>query len=74
MLALYLLQSALVHVNTLLMLQVLADPKGADTLTDADRRALSPLFWTHVKPYGRFELDMNRHADEQHLVTSTLTA
>nr|WP_275296299.1 hypothetical protein [Streptomyces sp. PAMC 26508] len=24
-------------------------------LTDADRRALSPLFWTHVNPYGRFE-------------------
>ena len=39
------------------MQQVLADPKWADTLTDADRRALSPLFWTHVNPYGRFELD-----------------
>ncbi|MEU0744433.1 Tn3 family transposase [Streptomyces sp. NPDC006134] len=59
MLALHLLRSALVHVNTLLMQQVLADPKWADTLTDADRRALSPLFWTHVNPYGRFELDMN---------------
>ncbi|WP_425577256.1 hypothetical protein [Streptomyces enissocaesilis] len=21
-------------------------------LTDADRRALSPRFWTHVNPYG----------------------
>ncbi|MDQ0994731.1 hypothetical protein [Streptomyces sp. V3I7] len=30
-------------------------------LTDADRRALSPLFWTHVNPYDRFELDMNSH-------------
>ncbi|GAA4803100.1 hypothetical protein [Streptomyces ziwulingensis] len=30
---------------------------------DADRRALSPLFWTHVNPYGRFELDMNSHLD-----------
>jgi hypothetical protein len=59
MLALHLLQSALVHVNTLLLQQVLADPKWADMLTDADRRALSPLFWTHVNPYGRFELDMN---------------
>lgn len=63
MLALHLLQSALVHVNTLLMQQVLADPKWADTLTDADRRALSPLFWTHVNLYGRFELDMNRRLD-----------
>ncbi|CAM5653604.1 transposase [Streptomyces griseorubiginosus] len=59
MLALDLLQSALVHVNTLLMQQILADPKWADILTDADRRALSPLFWTHVNPYGRFELDMS---------------
>lgn len=50
MLALHLLQSALVHVNTLLIQQVLADPNWADTLTDADRRALSPLFWTHVNP------------------------
>lgn len=59
MLALHLLQSAPVHVDTLLIRQVLDDPKWADTLTDADRRALSPLFWTHVNPYGRFEPDMN---------------
>ncbi|MDW8471510.1 Tn3 family transposase [Streptomyces scabiei] len=52
MLALHLLQSALVYVNTLLMQEVLADPKWADKLTDADRPALSPLFWTHesVRP------------------------
>ncbi|MFI1933047.1 Tn3 family transposase [Streptomyces sp. NPDC020330] len=47
------------HVNTLLMQQVLADSMWADSLTDADRRALSPLFWRHVNPYGRFELDMS---------------
>ncbi|WP_158512326.1 transposase (plasmid) [Streptomyces goshikiensis] len=63
MLALHLLQSALVHVNTLLMRQVLADPQWADKLTEADRRALSPLFWTHVNPYGSFELDMNSRLD-----------
>ncbi|OKI45013.1 transposase [Streptomyces sp. TSRI0281] len=64
MLALHLLQSSLVHVNTLLVQQVLADPKWADTLTEADRRGLSPpLFWTHVNPYGRFELDMNSRLD-----------
>ena len=62
-LALHLLQSALVHVNTLLMQEVLADPKWADKLTDADRRALSSLFWTHVNPYGRFELDTNSRLD-----------
>lgn len=63
MLALHLLQSALVHVNTLLMQEVLADPKWAGKLTNADRRALSPLFRTHVNPYGRFELDMNSRLD-----------
>lgn len=63
MLALHLLQSSLVHVNTLLLQQLLAEPKWADKLTEADRRALSPLFWTHVNPYGRFELDMSSHLD-----------
>lgn len=63
MLALHLLQSSLVHVNTLLLQQLLADPKWADRLTEADRRALSPLFWTHVNPYGRFELNMNTRLD-----------
>ncbi|WP_431904445.1 Tn3 family transposase [Nonomuraea sp. bgisy101] len=63
MLAPHLLQSALVHVDTLLMQQVLADPKWAGKLTDADRRGLSPLFWTHVNPYGRFELDVNSRLD-----------
>ncbi|WP_405658363.1 transposase [Streptomyces sp. NBC_01166] len=46
-----------------LVQQVLADPKWADTLTEVDRRGLSPLFWTHVNPYGRFELDMNSRLD-----------
>ncbi|MEU4955259.1 Tn3 family transposase [Streptomyces lavendulae] len=63
MLALHLLQSALVHVNTLLLQDILAEEKWQKKLTDADRRALSPLFWTHVNPYGRFELDMNSHLD-----------
>ncbi|MFI2458278.1 Tn3 family transposase, partial [Streptomyces sp. NPDC019539] len=48
MLALHLLQSALVHVNTLLLQDVLSEEKWQKRLTNADRRALSPLFWTHV--------------------------
>ncbi|MFS0693025.1 Tn3 family transposase [Streptomyces nitrosporeus] len=59
MLALHLLQTASVHVNTLLMQQVLADEQWAEAPTDAGRRARSPLFRTHVDPYGRFEPDMN---------------
>ncbi|MFD3944883.1 Tn3 family transposase [Streptomyces sp. NPDC058579] len=72
MLALHLLQSALVHVNTLLMQEVLADASWADKLTDADRRALSPLFWTHVTPYGRFELNMNSRLDLDLSVRATV--
>ncbi|MFF5611216.1 Tn3 family transposase [Streptomyces cellulosae] len=63
MLALRLLQSALVHVNTLLLQDILSEETWQKRLTDADRRALSPLFWTHVNPYGRFELGMNSHLD-----------
>jgi TnpA family transposase len=50
MLALYLLQSSLVFINTQLLQAVLRDPKWSGKLTDEDRRALSPLFWAHVNP------------------------
>ena len=62
-LALHLLQSALVHVNTLLLQQILAEPEWSGRMTEEDRRALSPLFWTHVNPYGRFVLDMDSRLD-----------
>ncbi|MEK2474222.1 hypothetical protein [Streptomyces noursei] len=39
----------------------MSEEKWQKRLTDADRWALSPLFWTHVNPCGRFELDMNPH-------------
>jgi hypothetical protein len=32
-------------------------------LTAEDRRALSALFWSHVNPYGRFLLDMDKRLD-----------
>ena len=59
MLALHLLQNCMVYINTLMLQQVLAQPKWADKLTPRDRAALTPLIWDHVNPYGRFELDMN---------------
>jgi len=53
------LQAALVYVNTLMLQDVLDDPTWNDSLTaDADRRALTPLFWSHVLPYGEVRLDM----------------
>ncbi len=43
--------------------EVLAEPEWSGRMTDEDRRALSPLFWAHVNPYGRFVLDMDTCLD-----------
>jgi len=68
-LALHLLQSALVYVNTLLLQRILAD--RPIELSAEDRRAISPLFWTHVRPYGTFHLHLDRHLDlEPHPVSA----
>src|SRR6516162_7189573 len=58
MLALHLLQNCMVYINTLMIQQVLARPHWAERLTATDLRALTPLIWEHVNPYGRFELDL----------------
>lgn len=60
MLCLHLLQVSLVYVNTLMMQRVLAEPAWAGRLTAEDLRALTPLVYLHVTPYGSFELDMER--------------
>ena len=57
-LSLHLLQAALVYVNTLMIQDLLADPEWSDRLTDEDRRALTPLFWMHIRPYGEVRLNM----------------
>jgi TnpA family transposase len=59
MLSLHLLQVSLVYVNTLMIQQVLAEPEWQGRLTAVDLRALSPLKWQHVNPYGTFTLNMN---------------
>jgi TnpA family transposase len=63
MLALHLLQSALVLVNTRLLDRVLGEPEWAQRMTDPDRRGLTPLFWSNVALYGRWHLDMNQRID-----------
>jgi len=57
-LALHLLQASLVYVNTLMFQQVLEEPGWLERMMAEDRRALSPLIYHHVNPYGTFELDM----------------
>ncbi len=58
-LSLHLLQLCLVYVNTLMIQRVLAEPQWQKRMNEVDLRALSPLIYAHVNPYGRFELDMN---------------
>jgi TnpA family transposase len=58
MLALHLLQVCLVYINTLMIQEVLAAPGWQGRLTAADLRALTPLLWGHVNPYGTFTLNM----------------
>jgi TnpA family transposase len=58
MLALHLIQNCMVYVNTLMLQEILAQPHWRGRLTATDLRALTPLIWEHVNPYGRFELDM----------------
>ena len=59
MLCLHLLQICLVYINTLMIQRVLAEPAWPDRLTTEDRRALTPLIYGHVNPYGLFRLDMD---------------
>jgi hypothetical protein len=32
-------------------------------MTPADTRGLTPLVWSHVSPYGAFDLDMAQRLD-----------
>ncbi|TIX20871.1 Tn3 family transposase, partial [Mesorhizobium sp.] len=58
-----LLQASLVYVNTRMMQSVLSEPKWSARLAPADYRGLTPLIYSHVNPYGRFDLDLNRRID-----------
>ena len=53
----------MVYINTLMLQQVLAQPHWSEKLIARHLSALTPLFWEHVNPYGRFESDMDARAD-----------
>lgn len=59
-LSLHLLQLCLVYVNTLMIQRILAEPTWAQKMETTDYRALTPLIYSHINPYGRFELDMDK--------------
>jgi len=67
-LTLHLLQNALVYINTLMLQRVLGEAAWATRLTVEDLRALTPLLYGHVSPYGHFLLDMQTRLDIEPLL------
>lgn len=63
MLALHLLQSSLVLINTRLVDRVLAEPDWAGRIDERTRKALTPLFWSNVRLHGEFPLDLHHRLD-----------
>ncbi len=58
MLALHLLQNAMVYINTLMIQRVLSETEWRGRMTVEDFRGLMPLLYGHISPYGTFLLDM----------------
>jgi len=57
---LQLLQNCLMLINTILVEQTIEQHRLTDKLSVEDLRALTPLFYEHINPYGLFELDLER--------------
>jgi hypothetical protein len=57
---LQLVQNCLMLINAILVEQTVAQHQLLEQFSDEDRRALTPLFYEHVNPYGLFELDVTR--------------
>ena len=43
--------------------EVLGQPGWLERMTSEDLRALSPLIYHHINPYGTFELDLAKRLE-----------
>lgn len=73
MLCLHLLQLSMVYINTLLIQDILIEPEWKTQMTPTDLRALTPLIYNHVNPYGVFVLDMSQRLSLKTVVTTANT-
>ena len=48
------------YINTKMIQHVLIEKRWLDQMTPEDLRALTPLIYNHVNPYGIFRLDMEQ--------------
>ena len=61
--ALHLLQASMAYVNTRMVQSVLGEENWANQLSERDYHGLSPLIYSHINPYGQFEVDLNTRID-----------
>lgn len=61
--ALHLLQASLVYVNTRMVQTILLDPKWGARLSERDYQGLTPLIYSHINPYGWFNVDLDQRID-----------
>lgn len=59
-LSLHLLQNCLILINTILLERTIEQRGMLKRLRLEDLRALTPLFHSHINPYGLFELDLEK--------------
>jgi TnpA family transposase len=59
-LSLHLLQNCLVYINTLKIQHILKEKEWINQMTEEDFRALTPLIYNHINPYGEFRMDMDQ--------------
>ncbi len=66
--ALHLLQASLVYVNTRMVQSYLSEPNWINRLSERDLQGLSPLFYLHINPNGRFDVDLGKRIDFEAMV------
>lgn len=59
-LSLQLLQNCLMLINTILVERTIEQQGMLDRLSTEDLRALTPLFYEHINPYGIFAIDLDQ--------------
>lgn len=59
-LSLHMLQLSMVYINTLMIQQIIKEKNLMNKLTAEDKRAITPLIYEHINPYGSFTLDLKQ--------------
>lgn len=65
-LSLHLVQLSMVYINTLMIQKIIEEHGLKNKLTKEDKRALTPLIYEHVNPYGLFPLDLSTRLPHLH--------